>query len=161
MTLEVAPESTSEKKANAKQKNDVVNNNTSENGKNINKKKVKKNNGSDARGRRNERQRNKPKVKCQIAELKGMVFDSSGYKMAEDYKDAKEALESYVTSKCKHQTDISNTIEKMKIFEIPDPKLEVIDKSESEVIREKKKRAKWETELGRKFGRSWKNAKAI
>ena len=140
MTLEVAPESTSEKKANAKQKNDVVNNNTSENGKNINKKKVKKNNGSDARGRRNERQRNKPKVKCQIAELKDKVFDCSGYKMAEDYKEAKEALESYVASKCKHGTDISNTLEKMKIYQIPDPKLEVIDPKESEVIQEKKKR---------------------
>ena len=36
----------------------------------------------------------KVRVKCTIAELKDKVFDCTGYKQAEDYKDAKEALES-------------------------------------------------------------------
>ena len=63
-------------------------------------------------------------MKCQIPELKDKVFDCTGFKQAEDYKKAKEALESYLTSHCKHGTDIRQTIEKMGKIKIPVPKPE-------------------------------------
>ena len=49
------------------------------------------------------------------------MFDSTGYKQAEDYKDAKEALESYVSSNCKYRMDIRLTLEKMVKFVVPEP----------------------------------------
>ena len=115
MTLEVEP--AQDKSEQKEVKIDVVNNN---NEKNENKNKNKKNESNknrqgnnDRNNKRNDRFRKKAQVKCQIPELKDKIFDCTGFKQAEEYKKAKEALESYLTSHCKHGTDIWQTIEKM------------------------------------------------
>ena len=125
MTLEVEPVENNEQK---EVKFDVVNNN---NEKQENKNKSKKNennknrrNYNDRNNKRNDRFRKKAQVKCQIPELKDKVFDCTGFRQAEDYKKAKEALESYLMSHCKYGTDIRQTIEKMEKVTIPVPKTE-------------------------------------
>ena len=122
MTIEVEPEvKGSEEKH---EKFDVANNNNKINDKNNKNKKNNKNNKNNY-GRNYKRNENrsvkKAQVKCQIPELKDKVFDCTGYRQAEEYKKSKEALESYLTSQCKHGTDIRQTLEKMVKFKVPAP----------------------------------------
>ena len=62
----------------------------------------------------------KPKVSNQIVELKGYVFDCTGYRQAEDYRKAKLAVESYVLMEFQHGPDIRHTIKEMTKFQIPE-----------------------------------------
>ena len=107
MTLETVPEAEVEDRGSEDTEatqDDTINSNVED----------KQNSKKQGKGKRNDvvqmkrkgNQRIKARVKCTIAELKDKVFDCTGYKQAEDYKDAKEALESYVSSNRKYGTDI-------------------------------------------------------
>ena len=141
MTLETVPETGVEEKGSEEieeTQDETINNNVEDKQKSKKQGKGKRN--DDAQGRRKERQRFKAKVKCTIAELKDKVFDSTGYKQAEDYKDAKEALESYVSSNCKYGTDIRLTLEKMVKFVVPEPTMMEEDSSDSGAHKARKRR---------------------
>ena len=117
---------------------DTVNNNIEENKKS--RKSGKEKCGPYPNDKRNQNRMIKAKVKCQITELKNKVFDCTGYKQAEDYKEAKEAVESYVLSHCKNGMDIRLTLEQMKMFEVPEPIMMAETKDDSDVTKAKKKR---------------------
>ena len=87
-----------------------------------------KSNGEKKSGRRKNQNQKKSgfkpkraKVKCQITELKGFAFNCTGYRQAEEFKEAKEALESYLSSQCKYGTDIRITVANLQKFDVPDP----------------------------------------
>ena len=119
MTIEVAPEDTNDKEVEI----DVVNNNNNDQSdkSNKNNKNNKSKNKYVSNNKKYEKNTKKLRVKCSIPELKDMVFDCNGFKQAEEYKKAKEALETYVTSNWSHGTDIRQCLEKLEVISITVP----------------------------------------
>ena len=137
MTLEVKPskKAVSFEKGNAKKKEETTNNNVEEKSKNNGKKQTNK-----KVQRKTKTGTGKPRVKCNIPELKDRIFDCSGYKQAEDYKRSKEALESYVSFHCKYGTDVRISIENLDVFKIPVPSMEPINDTQPDEIKQMNKR---------------------
>ena len=137
MALEVNPQKKNEKavasdKRNEKPKEETTNNNVET--------KPNQNNKKNQKNQKKKSSSNKPKVKCNIVELKDRYFDCSGYKQAEEYKRSKEALESYVSFHCKYGTDVRLSIENMSIFKIAVPTMENIESGDSESTKKMKQR---------------------
>ena len=114
MALEVQPE---EKNVSFEENSDKAKSETT----NTNVQEKEKNENGKRKLRKTRPGASKPRVKCNIPELKDKIFDCSGYKQAEEYKKSKEALESYLSFHCKYGSDVRLSLENMSVFVVPEP----------------------------------------
>ena len=135
MVLEMSPpkQKSGEERKSAEVTNNIV---ESKKGQNVRQ----KSNSRKKNMRKVQVQKMKPKTTCAIDELKGHIFDCTGYRQAEDYKSAKIALENYISKECTNGTDARISISELKPFEFEMDELIPIDDDDPEIVRDTKKR---------------------